>query len=246
VFADVTDARERARRWCLERAGLRVHGTTRRRPKEVFESEERPCLLPAPEEPYDLPLYASCKVHRDHHIQVAYALYSVPGSLIGRHVEVRADSRLVRISYQGRLVKVHPRTARGRWSTDPADLPSEKSTYALRDIDRLKRTAAAHGEAVGSYAARLLEGPLPWTRMRRVYRLLGLVRRFGAARTEAACAQALALDVVDVTRIARMLDRALETSAPAESRPKGNVMQLRFARDPSEFRGPKRRDHHDD
>lgn len=245
-FADITDAQARAASWCSGRAGLRVHGTTQRRPAEVFEAEERPRLAPAPTEPYDLPLYQSCKVHRDHHIQVAYALYSVPGSLIGRRVCVRADSRLVRISYHGRLVKVHPRVARGRWSTDPADLPSEKSIYALRDIDRLQRTAAAHGEAIGSYAARLLDGPLPWTRMRRVYRLLGLVRRFGAARVEAACAQALALDVVDVTRIARMLDRALETSAPVEARPHPNVVQLRFARDPSEFRSRERKEPHDD
>lgn len=245
-FADLADARERARSWCAERAGLRLHGTTQRRPREVFELEERPCLAPAPEEPYDLPLYASCKVHRDHHIQIAYALYSVPGSLIGRQVEVRADSRLVRISYQGRLVKVHPRVGRGRWSTDPDDLPSEKSTYALRDIERLQRTAAAHGEAIGVYAARLLDGPLPWTRMRRVYRLLGLVRRFGAARVEAACAQALALDVVDVTRIARMLDRALEASAPAAPCPETNVVQLRFARDPSEFRSRTRKDERDE
>lgn len=246
TFTDLTDVQERAAAWCSERAGLRVHGTTQRRPREVFEAEERPRLAPAPEGPYDLPLYASCKVHRDHHIQVACALYSVPGALIGRRVSVRADSRLVRISYQGRLVKVHPRVPRGRWSTDPADLPSEKSTYALRDIGRLQRTAAAHGEAIGVYAARLLDGPLPWTRMRRAYRLLGLVRRFGAARVEAACAQALALDVVDVTRIARMLDHALEASAPAPPRPAGNVVQLRFARDPSEFRSSKRKDPHDD
>jgi Mu transposase, C-terminal domain len=245
-FADITDAQARAVVWCSEHAGLRVHGTTCRRPREVFEAEERPRLAPAPEEPYDLPLYLSCKVHRDHHIQVAYALYSVPGALIGRVVCVRADSSLVRISYQGRLVKVHPRVARGRFSTDAADLPSEKSAYALRDIDRLRRTAAAHGEAIGSYAAHLLDGPLPWTRMRRVYRLLGLVRRFGAARVETACAQALALEVVDVTRIARMLDHALETRAPSAPRPESNVVQLRFARDPCEFRGRQRKDPHDD
>lgn len=246
TFADITDVQARAAAWCSGRAGMRVHGTTQRRPKEVFEAEERPRLAPAPTEAYEVPLYATCKVHRDHHIQVAYALYSVPGSLIGRRVSVRADSRLVRISYQGRLVKVHPRVARGRWSTDPADLPSEKSTYALRDIGRLQRTAAAHGEAIGSYASRLLDGPLPWTRMRRVYRLLGLVRRFGAVRVEAACAQALALDVVDVTRIARMLDRALEASAPSAERPHANVVQLRFARDPSEFASRERKEPHDD
>jgi hypothetical protein len=238
-FADRTDAQASATAWCLGRAGLRVHGTTHRRPLEVFEAEERVHLLPAPEAPYDLPLYLQCKVHRDHHIQVDYALYSVPGSLIGEDVDVRADRSLVRISYRGRVVKVHLRVPKGKWSTDAEDLPSEKTAYAMRDIERLEQMAARHGHAVGTYAARLLEGPLPWTRMRRVYRLLGLVRRFGAARVEQACAQSLALDVVDVTKVARMLDRALESGPGATTpapRAGGNVVQLRFARDPSEFR----------
>jgi transposase len=237
-FVDLADAQARAEAWCLGRAGLRIHGTTHRRPLEVFEAEERAHLLPAPETPYDLPSYLRCKVHRDHHIQVDYALYSVPGSLIGEHVDVRADRSLVRISYRGKVVKVHPRMPRGKWSTDPEDLPSEKTAYAMRDIHRLEQMAARHGKAVGTYAARLLEGPLPWTRMRRVYRLLGLVRRYGAERVEQACAQSLALDVIDVTRVARMLDRALESGPGAAPRPprRDNVVQLRFARDHEEFR----------
>jgi hypothetical protein len=46
-------------------------------------------------------------VHRDHHIEVAKALYSVPGSLIGRRVDVRADSKLVRVYHRSELVKTH-------------------------------------------------------------------------------------------------------------------------------------------
>ena len=41
----------------------------------------------------------------------------------------------------------------------------------------LQRQAEAAGEIIGRYAAALLDSPLPWTRMRRVYALLGLVRR---------------------------------------------------------------------
>ena len=44
------------------------------------------------------------KVHRDHHLEVGKALYSVPGNLIGQHVEVRADRSLVRIFSRGQLV----------------------------------------------------------------------------------------------------------------------------------------------
>jgi hypothetical protein len=233
-FVDLADAQRRAEVWCETRAGLRVHGTTQTRPAEVFAAEEPPGLLPAPTEVYDLPIYATAKVHRDHHIEVARALYSVPGSLIGQRVEVRADCQLVRIFARGQLVKVHPRQEPGRPSTDPDDLPSEKTAYALRDLDRLRRMAAGHGDAVGAYAAALLEHPLPWTKMRQVSALLGLVKNWAAARVDAACASALDHEVVNVGLIGRMLERGTEHTAIQPALP-GTVIADRFARDRNHF-----------
>ena len=117
TFVDLADAQRRAETWCRERAGMRVHGTTQCRPAEVFAVEELPRLLPAPTGRYDLPVYVTAKVHRDHHIEVAKALYSVPGNLIGSRVDVRADRTLVRI-YQSRPVGQYPSiVSRHSWKT---------------------------------------------------------------------------------------------------------------------------------
>jgi transposase len=233
-FVDLPDAQRRAETWCRERAGMRIHGTIQARPAEVFRVEEQPRLRPAPTAPYDVPIYTTAKVHRDHHIEVAKALYSVPGNLIGSRVEVRADRSLVRIFARGQLVKVHPRQAPGRRITDPDDLPSERTAYALRDLEHLKRLAAGHGPAIGAYAAALLDTPLPWTRMRQVYALLGLVKKWGAERVEVACASALEHEAVNVGLIGRMLERGTETTARQPSLP-GVVVPGRFARDPEHF-----------
>jgi hypothetical protein len=104
----------------------------------------------------------------------------------------------------------------------------------LRDLARLIAQCAAHGTSIGIYAERILDEPLPWTRMRTVYRLQGLVRRYGAPRVEQACSQALDLDVVSVSKIASMLERATENTTPALPRAAGRT-STRFARDPSEF-----------
>jgi transposase len=115
-FVDLADAQRRVQQWCQGRAGMRTHGTTQCRPAELFALEEAPYLLPAPDSEYDLPIYASAKVHRDHHIEVAKALYSVPGDLIGARVDVRADRALVRISHRAQVIKVHPRQRPGAGS----------------------------------------------------------------------------------------------------------------------------------
>ncbi|MGQ0617852.1 MAG: IS21 family transposase [Acidimicrobiia bacterium] len=236
TFIDLADAQRRAEVWCRERAGLRVHGTTQQRPAETFAAEEQPRLGSAPTAPYDVPIYATAKVHRDHHIEVARSLYSVPGALIGARVDVRADRSLVRIFHRGQLIKVHPRQQPGRRSTDPEDLPSTKTVYAMRDLDKLQRMAAEHGPAVGAYAAALLDIPLPWTKMRQVYALLGLVRKWGADRVDVACASALAHEQVNVGLIGRMLERGTEhTTTITQPALPGVVLPGRFARDPGHF-----------
>jgi transposase len=234
TFVDLPDAQRRVEEWCRERAGMRIHGTTQCRPIELFTVEEQPHLLPAPTSSYDLPVYATAKVHRDHHIEVARALYSIPGDLIGRRVDVRADRSLVRVFHRGQLVKVHPRRAPGGRSTDPDDLPSDKTVYAMRDLNRLKQMAAAHGHAIGVYAAALLDIPLPWTKMRQVYALLGLIKKWGPQRVNAACARALEAEAVNVNLIGRMLERGTEHTEIQSTLP-GTVITARFARDPAHF-----------
>jgi hypothetical protein len=136
---------------------------------------------------------------------------------------------------------VHPRKPAGGRSTDANDFPQDKRAYATRDLGHLIKTAHAHGSAVGAYVERLLSGELPWTNMRRVYRLLSLVRRYGAAAVEDACRKSLELDVADVSLIARMLERASEIPAPRTT--KANVIDLRFARTPDHFRAQGREGH---
>jgi transposase len=229
-FLDLADARRSAARWCDEVAGARVHGTTRAVPRDVFAAEERAHLAPPPQARFDVPQWSEAKVHPDHHVQVARALYSVPTAYIGRRLEVRLDSASVRLYAGAELVKVHRRVAPGKRSTDPADYPSTKAAYALRSVDALVRAAQGKGQQVGAFAEKLLSGPLPWTKMRQAQALMRLCDRHGAERVDAVCARAIAFDVYDVPRIERMLKLARWSETGAEAA--GKVVRLpgRFAR----------------
>jgi transposase len=222
VLVDLEQARAHARAWCLEEYGRRRHSRTGRAPREHFEAVEQPVLHPAPTAPYDVPLWCDPKVARDQHAQVARALYSLPTPYVGRTLRARADRTTVRF-YDGVVcIKVHPRMPPGGRAFDRADFPVEKTAYALRDVDSLACWAARHGEAVGQLARTLLDGDLPWTRMRQVYALLGLVRRYGDARVNAACETALAVEMLSVRRLARVL----ELAAPPPPPPTGRVLPL--------------------
>ncbi len=87
----------------------------------------------------------------------------------------------------------------------PRRSPRTQADYALRDVTSLIAKCTSTGPNFGIYAERILDDPLPWTRIRSVYRLQGLVRRYGAERVDQACSLSLDLDVVSVTKIASML-----------------------------------------
>lgn len=238
-FRSLEEARIAARDWSLKQAGERTHGRTRRRPVEVFEAEERALLLPAPTEPWDQPRWGDFHVGRDHAVVVDYALYSVPFALGECDLRVRRDRKTVKFYLGARLVKIHPRQPAGGTRIDAADLPPGKAALATRDATSLCEQGDRFGPHVGEYARRLAAGPLPWSRIRHVYRLLGLARRFGPAATDEACARALELDVVDVSKIKAMLEKGLTrrkllSSCPPPAPPSGKI--LRFARDAGEFR----------
>ena len=234
-FGCLAEAQVAAELWCRVRAGLRDHGSTHRQPLVVFNEEEAPVLSPAPSGRYDLPVYKSAKVHPDRHIQVLKALYSIPGELIGQHVEVVADTKLVKVFYRGQLIKCHPRRPAGSCCTDPADMPSEKTDYAMRDIESQKAKARKRGEAIGVFVEAVLDDPLPWTRMRRVYQLFRAADRFGDERVNHACERAVDAECRDVRVVIRMVERALEEEGAAHDPVPSNVIVGRFARDPQHF-----------
>jgi hypothetical protein len=237
VLTTLDDARAHARHWCLEEYGLRRHSRTQQRPREHFEAEEQAVLGPAPTAPYDIPVWAAPKVGRDQLASVAKALYSIPHPYVGRRLTARADAQLVRFYDRTQLVKTHARQPPGRRSIDAHDYPVERSIYAFRNVDAWRRQAASAGDAVGQYAAALLDSPLPWTRMRRVYALLGLVRRYGSERVNAACTTAFAADMLDVHRLKRML--ALAVPASALGTPPARIMpSARYLRPASQYALP--------
>ena len=233
---DLAALRAHAATWCREVAGARVHGTTRAVPREVYARDEHPHMLPAPRARFDVPTWTTAKVHPDHHVQVDRALYSVPTRYVGATLDVRYDRASVRLYVRGELVKVHPRTRVGGRVTDPSDYPTEKAGYATRSVDAVRARARETGPQVSAFMERLLDGPLPWIKMRQAYALLRLCDRYGVARVEAVCARALAFDVLDVGRVERMLRTAQQAEQDAAST--GKVVALppgRFARDASVF-----------
>ena len=245
-WLDLAHVQREARRWCLEVAGRRIHGTTQKRPLVVFEEVELACLRPVNGPRFDTPQWAEPSVHDDHHVKFLKALYSVPTVYVGKQVTVRGDKALVRIYYKGELIKTHPRKPAGGRATDYTDYPPDLEAYARRDPERMVRQAKKLGNNIGRFMSLLLSGVFPWAKLRQAQKLMRLADKYGHARVETACQRALGFDLINVQRVERILKNAV---APSDDPPQtGELvsMPLRFLRPNESFsHEPKRKENPD-
>lgn len=218
-FISLEDCQERAIDWCTNVAGTRIHGTTRRIPTEVFKAEEKGILREYDGKRYDTPYLAYPKVHPDHHIAFRKSLYSLPTKYIGKKVEVKGDSALVRIYFNDCLIKTHPKVEEGKRSTDFNDYPAEITPYTLRNPRYQIEQGKKMHPLIGDYIKFMLSGSYPWHRIRSAQRLLRIAQKYGSNRTAAACRKAKAYSIYDIRRIEKMLKNGVEEDNDIASEP---------------------------
>lgn len=214
TFISRDDCQERAIDWCSSVAANRIHGTTRQRPLQLFKDLEKNKLTPYDNTRYDTPYWARPLVHTDHHVSFKKSLYSLPTKYIGKTVDVRGDSALVRIYFNDELIKTHPRMPEKKRSTDYSDYPEEITPYTLRNANYQISAGKAKHPAIGDYIAYLLSGTYPWHRIRSAQSLLRIADKYGFDRTAAACTKAFTHGIDDVRRIERMLKNGVEKDLP--------------------------------
>jgi transposase len=189
-FDDIALENEHLRHWEAHVADLRIHGTTKRQVRALFE-EERSALLPLPAAPFPSFREAKRTVGRDAHVEVDKAYYSVPPEYLGRNVWVRWDTRMVRV-FNGRMEQIaaHLKNQPGRFRTDPEHIASKKISGVERGAGYLLRRISLIGPQSSSWAQAML-GARGVQGVRVLQGLLTMTRSYPADELEKACRLAL-------------------------------------------------------
>jgi hypothetical protein len=231
-FRDLSDLNAQVRQWVMTEAGVRIHGTTRTQPLALF-AVEKPLLRALPAIAPDLGTWSGVRVHRDCHIQFDRCFYSVPFTLIGQALWLRATDTAVAIYQDYRQVAVHPRGRKpGQRFTVRDHLPPQAQAYFAHDRHWCLQQAAAVGPACAQLIDQLLTDRIV-ERLRAAQGVLRLAERYGNARLEAACARALAHDSPFYRTVKTILaggfDQQPLLHVPASARAYGT--SARFVRD---------------
>ena len=194
-FKDEKDLSYRLRNWLEKTCNQRVHGTTRKIPREVFESQEKNKLKPLPLEEFKMANVSSRKVYHDCHIYVEYNYYSVPFEYVGKEVDIELTENLLKVFYQGKEIALHPRQKeRGKFCANMSHYPKYKRFTETEYQEKYQ----AKMKEIGSYGEQLFflivqEQPKEWGRT--VQGILSLPKDYPKEIVDLACRRAIVFKV---------------------------------------------------
>lgn len=178
--------------------------------QSAFKSIDQPKLKALPARRFEPSERTSPRVNIDYHVVFDDRYYSVPHTLVGERVEVRATTSTIEVAYGGERVACHRRSygPKGTPVTCEGHRPISHQDYGKWPPERLISWAGKLGSHVERFVRMTLaQYPRPEMGYRVVLGIIRSGERHGAARFDAACA--LALDVSGSTAPRRKYIEAL-------------------------------------
>lgn len=208
-FNDFSDANKQLAQWNANTARERIHGTTRRKPVELFEAYEQKALKELTANRFEIPVYKELKVYRDIHIQFDKAYYSIPYELRGVYVLARKTESQVAIFYENKLVAVHIPAQIGKRRTNFNHYPPDKGKYMRYDSDYCLKKAKEIGENVLAVVKNMLNEEVI-RNLRNAQNIIRLSNKYGKGRVEKACERAVFFNNYSYFGIKRILTQELD------------------------------------
>ena len=184
----------------------------------LFASLDAPALSVLPAQRWQWATFRCVKAHIDYHVEVDLHRYSVPHPLVGLELEARITDALVEVLHRGQRVACHARSARrGGFTTLDEHMPAAHRAHKQWTPERLIHWGGEVGPSTGVFVTQLLQRfRHPEHGYRSCLGLLGLAKRYGPARLEAACALALGLGAGYYRQVRDILNNGADLVEPAK------------------------------
>jgi len=108
-FTSISHCNKEAFLWRDEKANCRIHGTTRKRPVDLFSEKEKPFLIPLPPIEYDTRIIRTVKSTTQALVRFDTSRYSVPFAYASRTLTLKADEQIISIYDKEKLIARHQR-----------------------------------------------------------------------------------------------------------------------------------------
>jgi hypothetical protein len=184
---------------------------------ELFLSEDFPAMRPLPLQRYSYAIWKNAKVAPDYHVEHEGHKYSVPYEWIGKKVELRIGANVIEVFAGSRKIASHALSLSRRGFTTLDTHMPESHQAARWNPERLIRWAAKIGPQAEIFVKRAVE--CKEHAYRGILGVLGLEKKVGKDRLEAACARANAVGALHYSNVKSILNKNLEGAVLPEDLP---------------------------
>jgi hypothetical protein len=237
-FKDYYEACNFLEEWLLKTANVRIHGTTRKVPVEIFEKEEKPKLGQLPIHDFIFSSSQKATLNTNCHFSYKGVNYSAPHQYIGMELEVIEVNNLLKVYYEGSEVALHTlnKTDKGTHITNSVHYPTSKNITPqdIRDKQRVEMEQLGSGalaffqafinrEGIGKYDYRSITG------------ILALRKKHDGRTIDEACKRALHFGSFTYTMVKKICEKGLVVLPIEANETYLNTSSTEIARDLAEY-----------
>ena len=206
-FESIEEQNQHLEHWETKWAAQRIHGSERRQVEAMFQ-EEKPHLLPLPLLGMQYFTEGQYTVNDDSCVRVDHSSYAARPAVIGSRVLVRLFARRLEIRdlKTQALLRTHDRAQ----TPGTVVLPMNERVFnPSRETQRILSQAKAIGAATHKLCETLFERE-GRVGQRKMWGIVGLVRRYPRRLIEAACARAMQEGVYSYGHVKTLTEQLME------------------------------------
>ncbi len=236
-FGDIEEAKAFLQNWLETIANVRIHGTTKKKPSEVFNTVEKAALQELTAEDFIFSDSAKATLNINCHLSYKGNYYSAPFQYIGMELDVIEVNNLVKIYMDHKEIALHTLWTgeKGKCVTNKDHYPHHKNITLSEILSRQSEEMAAIGPAAMAFFHEFTGNTLKKYDYRIISGILALRKKYQNETIDAACARASYYGSLSYTTVRKICEKDLRMLPLADNQTYISEQTGEFARDLGEY-----------
>lgn len=210
-FIDIDEAETFLENWLDNIANIRIHGTTKKIPSELFKLIEKDQLQTLPQNEFVISEMTKATVHTNCHISYKGNYYSVPYIYIGDSVDVLVTDNMLKVFYREKEIALHPleKVEKGKHITNKNHYPEYKNITSDSIKSIYKEEMTQIGEHAAIFFEKFLEDAGNKYNYRVITGILSLKKKYSNEIINNACHRAYAYNALRYKTVKNICDKGM-------------------------------------
>lgn len=236
-FKGIEEAELFLSNWLKTIANVRIHGTTKKVPSDIFNSIEKEQLMSLPSSEYVISEITRCNVQTNCHISYKGNYYSVPYIYIGEIVDVLIMDNILKVFSNEKELALHPleKVEKGKHITNKNHYPEYKNITSEDIKSRYRIQMEEIGEHAAVFFEKFLEAVENKYNYRAIAGILSLKKKYSNELINDACHRAYTYNALRYKTVKNICEKGISALPVATNESYVSTLETDVSRPLSEY-----------